>query len=388
MRLAVVNLTGGGLSLGYRKYLAEMLPRLAKHPDVEDLVVFAPARALTQASIGGVGVVPWSTRDSWLGLRSVRREIHARRAGVVFVPTARPFRASAVPTVVMVRNMEPFEVPFGSNPLPEALRNHLRLREARRACRTAERVLAVSEHVRTHLVRRWQLNPDSVGVVRHGVGEPELASGFTPPAWPGAVAPDLFLFTAGSLRPARGLEDLIRAMSSLRSLFPDLTAVIAGGQDRFMSAYVEGLRRLAAELGVADRIVWPGRLDAQQMAWCFGHAALFVMTSRAEACPNIALEAMSHGSFCVSVDRPPMPEFFADTALYYREGDAEQLAERVRGLLHRPGESADRRAAARRRARSFTWERTVDETVIQLEKAMGNCGRAGSRDGMTAGDER
>jgi hypothetical protein len=42
MRLAVVNLTGGGFSGGYKKYLENMLPRLAEHSEVEALLCASP----------------------------------------------------------------------------------------------------------------------------------------------------------------------------------------------------------------------------------------------------------------------------------------------------------------------------------------------------------
>ena len=35
MRIAVVNLTSGGLSGGYRKYLARLMPLLASDPRVQ-----------------------------------------------------------------------------------------------------------------------------------------------------------------------------------------------------------------------------------------------------------------------------------------------------------------------------------------------------------------
>ena len=42
MKVAVVNLTAGGISGGYRKYLLNILPRLAGHPSITDLVCASP----------------------------------------------------------------------------------------------------------------------------------------------------------------------------------------------------------------------------------------------------------------------------------------------------------------------------------------------------------
>jgi alpha-1,3-rhamnosyl/mannosyltransferase len=96
----------------------------------------------------------------------------------------------------------------------------------------------------------------------------------------------------------------------------------------------------------------------------------FVMTSRAEACPNTALEAMSAGAMIVSVDHEPMPEFFGDAALYYRAGDARALAERISTVLAGRVSPPEIAARARARAAGFTWSTTADRTIHELELAV------------------
>ena len=142
-----------------------------------------------------------------------------------------------------------------------------------------------------------------------------------------------FLFTAGSIRPARGLEDLVEALPGLSGRSLPSTVVIAGRSDSGTSGYQKALTERARQLGVANRIVWAGSLGEAEMVWCFRHCAAFVMTSRVEACPNVVLEAMSQGCACVSADGPPMPEFFGDTAVYYRAGDAAGLTRGLEQLL-------------------------------------------------------
>src|SRR5262249_59993443 len=101
-------------------------------------------------------------------------------------PTAR-FLDCGRPCVVMVRNMEPLERPFGGNTLRAGLRNLARAWTARRACRRATRVIAVSRHVADFLTSRWGLPPSKVGVVYHGVdpapattGRPSVLAGLEP----------------------------------------------------------------------------------------------------------------------------------------------------------------------------------------------------------------
>ena len=360
MRVAVVNLTSGGLSGGYRKYLARLMPLIAADQRITRLTVFVPRAAMVNLD-PGVDVRPWSSTRLPGHSHGLAPEVLASRPDVVFVPTARYVHVGATPAVVMVRNMEPLLRPFGGNPWSHSARNVLRAREARRACKRASRVIAVSEHVRDFVVTRWGLDPQRVGVVYHGVDR-------VPDEALERVAPADSLFTAGSIRPARGLEDVIGALSALDAR---VRLVIAGRVDPGCDGYAARLQRLAVQRGVADRIAWAGELRPTDMLRAFVSCAVFIMTSRAEACPNIALEAMSCGCASVSVDHAPMPEFFGGAARYYAAGQPGGLADQLRALLADAAERERLGTIARQRAATFTWDRTRDRTIEELQRAIG-----------------
>jgi glycosyltransferase involved in cell wall biosynthesis len=231
----------------------------------------------------------------------------------------------------------------------------------------------VSEFVREHLVTQWRLPPERVGLVYHGLpGEAQPRAAHAPAALRELPRTVPMLFTAGSIRPARGLEDILYAMPAILSAAPGAVLAIAGGLDAGATLYHHTrLLQLIDRLGLRAHVVWTGHLGAAEMAWCFQRAAAFVMTSRAEACPNTALEAMSHGSIIVSTDTQPMPEFFQSAAVYYRARRADSLAAAVIGILEmndvRRGTLS---GAAAERAGHFSWDRTADFTVLELTRAV------------------
>jgi glycosyltransferase involved in cell wall biosynthesis len=288
----------------------------------------------------------WPARDGLGAHRALRGELDRLSPDVVFFPTARRVDCGTVPTVVMVRNMEPLTVPFGGNTWRESLRNIARARAARAACLRASRIIAVSRHVQRFVTERWRLPAERVPLVYHGVDAADSGAAVMPTALAGIGR---FVFTAGSIRPARGLEDLIRAAPALLRDDPQMHIAIAGKADAGSHPYEARMRRLAAGLGIADAIVWAGQLTQAEMAWAYERSAAFVVTSRAEAGPNVALEALSHGAPIVSTLQEPMPEFFADTASYYRPGDAAGLASRVAEIVAAPAASASRRRESARR---------------------------------------
>jgi glycosyltransferase involved in cell wall biosynthesis len=362
MHVAVVNLTSGGLSGGYRSYLKALVPRLREDTRIRKLDVFVPPAAVPGLVASGlVGLATWPEADHRRGFPALRRQLALSGPDVVFVPSARHLDLGR-PCVVMVRNMEPLECPLAGHTVAAGLRNLARAYEARRACRRADRVIAVSEHVSRFLVGRWRVPAAKIGVVHHGVELPSSQA-----ARPAVLADQErpFLFTAGSIRPARGLDDLLAALAAIER--PPLL-VVAGAPDPDTERHSANLKARASALGIG--VLWAGALDGPEMAWCFSHCEAFVMTSRAEACPNIALEAMCHGCYVISTDHPPMPEVFGSAAIYYSARDAEDLRRRLTELRDLSASDAlRRRQEARERSQAFTWSETARRTVNELESA-------------------
>jgi glycosyltransferase involved in cell wall biosynthesis len=362
MKAAVLTLTRGSVSGGYRKYLQRLVPLLRARPEIERLDLFVPPQ------MAGPGDLTWPAGDELRGFCELRKSVAALEPDVVFIPTARVLRVGRVPVVSMIRNMEPLEVPFGGNGLIEGVKNMARARLACHSARRSNRVIAVSNHVRDFLVGRWHVSEERIGVVYHGIDPADPLDPPRPAALEEALGDAPFLFTAGSIRPARGLEDVVQALASLPA---EVKLVIAGTVDRGAEHYARDMRELARVHGVAARVIWAGHLDQRAMSWCFRRAAFFVMTSRAEACPNIVLEAMTEGAASISTDHPPMPEFFGDGALYYRQRDAGALARRLaEGFAAAESTLQELRQRARVRAGAFTWEATARATLTELRRAL------------------
>lgn len=369
MRVAIVNLTRGDLSYGYQKYLKELVPLLHQHPRITELVVFVPPKFTSLA--GGIQCHP--CLDTAAGRRNLKEALLKFSPDVIFCPNLRGISLARIPLVFMIRNMESLAQHFWGNYWWEELKNFARYYSARLVCRKAARVVAVSKYVKDFLVETWHVSPGKIGVVYHGVNEPANPATLPvperiPPQWTGE-----FLFTAGSIRPARGLEDVIQALPLLAARGVRLPLVIAGAAIKSTLPYYRKMQQLSRQLGVDDLIVWAGQLTPAEMSWCYFHNRVVIMTSRVEACPNVALEAMIHGSSCVIADNPPLPEFFQEACTFYMPRRPGSLAEAVLEVLNgSPQEQEQRQSLALARGREFTWQRTAELTVLELEKAAGS----------------
>jgi len=372
MRIAIVNFSSGGLSGGYKKYLNRVVPLMEFDSRIEHLDVFIPIE------IGQIskGKVRWHLLPKWNDIKVaswLKSHLPKLNPDVVFIPTARWINFNGIPTVIMVRNMEPLLDPFKVSSIKECLKNIGRYVSALKACKRANRIIAVSNHVREFLIKKWRINPHRIGIVYHGVDVSEKSSDILIPESINGNKISRFIFTAGSIRPARGLEDLIKTMKYLKDMYPDLNLIIAGKTSRETESYKHHLNKLAIKLGVRERILWVGHLNENEMIWCYQNCSVFIMTSRVEACPNIALEAMSHGCICLSAYDHCLPEIFRDAAMYYPPKDGKALSGAIQTVLK--WEDTQRKIMsekARNRASEFSWDVCARKTVMELAKATEN----------------
>ena len=328
----------------------ELVPLLLKDDRITELT-----------SIGPPGVTnldwAWPANDGLRGWRQLRAWLTDWRPDVVFIPTSRTFPWSLCPVVTMVRNMEPLVIPFSAPTWSERLRNLARRHAARASARQADRVIAVSEFVRHFVTDKWCIPDQRVGVVNHGVNGIRPSEMRQPAATHGSERHSIF--SCGSIRPARGIEDIVDALAVLRQEGREVTLWFGGSPSPGAEPYLERLQSRARAAGILDQIRWLDHLSPAEMQWCFTNASAFVMTSRVEACPNIVLEAMACGARSLSTDSAPMPEFFQDAATYYPAGNGHLLARAhlcMRGV---------------ERSRLYSWERasgrTVDELLIAVK---------------------
>lgn len=371
MRIAVLNPTASGMSGGYRSYLRNILPRFAADERVEALLCCTLASLRAEEWIPRhekmrfAACPPFSPLRPGLGGK-LTGLLETFRPDILFVPTARAVRFGNVPVVTMVQNMAPLG-PWKSYGPAEWPRLAVQWLETRRAVRRADGVVAISGFVREFLRDEWAVPEMKIASSYFGAPAPSAAQ-----VRPARLPVDWsdFIFTAGSLEPYRCLEDLVACAEHSRTKRGrPLRIVLAGSARAAMKSYESRLKAMAEKRGVTSDLCWIGQLTSAEMSWCYANCAAFVMTSRIEACPNTALEALACGAICIVADNPPLPELFAEAALYYTPGSGEMLAARIGEIRSwSAARKTEASAAAVARSRRFSWETASRETLDFLER--------------------
>jgi glycosyltransferase involved in cell wall biosynthesis len=159
------------------------------------------------------------------------------------------------------------------------------------------------------------------------------------------------LITVGSLKPEKNHALLLRAFARIADRQTKL--MILGEGDLRIE-----LERLAAELGIADRVLLPGfALDP----WPYlASADLFVLSSDYEGFPLVLAEAMHAGLRIVSTDCKSGPAEMTDNGRFGRLvpcGDVDALARAIDAALKEEARPEEVRAQADRVAGAAAIER-------------------------------
>lgn len=379
MKVAVVNITGGGISGGYRKYLANVIPRMATDDRITAILCATPESLIAHQWIEGHAKIEFIDSGRFKFMRhkpadGLRRALERFKPDVLFVPVERHVEFGDIPKVIMVQNMLSLAGESKGYPITEKMRHIAQSIESWKALRNATRVIAISDFVRGFLVDKAGMPAEKVAMIYYGcdVQTVDKIKKYEQPEKLTEVIKHGFIFTAGSIFPARGLEDLIQSAQILKARGVDFgRIVIAGELPKVMSSYYRKLKIFIEKQKLSGDIIWAGRLNQLEMGWCYANCKLFVMPSRIESFGIVGTEAMAHGCISIAADNPCLPEIFFDAAMFYQPKNANMLADRISeaiGFSEQKCENMKEKAIER--AKQFSWDLAADKTITVLRQAV------------------
>ncbi|MFJ2978249.1 glycosyltransferase family 4 protein [Curtobacterium sp. NPDC087082] len=234
---------------------------------------------------------------------------------------------------------------------------------SRRSLRTRPVVIVPSAATATEAARvvsgiRADVRVAPLGVDRTVFHEPSTAE--VEDARIAATLPDDASWIAflGTIEPRKNVTALLDAYAAVRdaravtgSDTPWLVLSGARGWDEAAIARLDALQD-------ADHVIEAGYLPLEDLSGFLGGAEFVVYPSLGEGFGLPVVEAMATGACVLTTRRLSLPEVGGDAAVY-TEPDTSALGAAMASLLDDPALVASHRAAALRRASSFTWEATA-----------------------------
>ena len=275
-------------------------------------------------------------RDPWSGMAVIQRD---------------------VATVYEVNGLPSVELPYLHPGIPRGTLE--RIAEVEQRCLDAADAIVVPSPVIAAALERRGVAPARIHVIPNGADLP------APTARPEG-APGRYLLYFGALQPWQGLDTALRALARLTDELEDLALVVCASVHRRKA---KPYRRLAARLGVEERVHWHFALPEAELAPWREHAVASLAPLRdcsrnvAQGCaPLKVLESMASGVPVVASDLPVARQLMEDgeQGLLVPADRPGETARAVRALLDFPDRAAAMGAAGRTRvAERFSWHASV-----------------------------
>ena len=264
-----------------------------------------------------------------------------------------------VPYVLTVHDLVPLLLP---ETVSTPFRWQFRLWLAR-SLEVAQQVICVSETAKTSVLERFDVDPNKLTVVHHGVDHVDRVAppDSTTVKWIDALGlQSPWVLYAGALDARKNVELVVRAVEKLFDGGQPVTLVLAG-QRWFGASRIEQELTRVKERGVDVRIL--GYLQDPVFYALMRRAGVFVFPSRYEGFGLPPLEAMRLGVPTIVSTEGSLPEVCGDGAARVGPDDVNGLAELLSNWLRSSGERERWAARAKQRADQFSWARTAASTA-------------------------
>lgn len=235
--------------------------------------------------------------------------------------------------------------------------------------RLADVVMSTNESYRRIARERGGKDPRDVFVVRNG---PELSR--LRCAAPNSALRDgkpHLLVYVGMMGGQDGLDYLLRAVAALAETRDDFRALLVGD-----GPAVPGLKALAAELGVADRVAFTGLVGQDKVFEAIATASVCLCPDPKIGLNDLStlvkvLEYMGMARPVVAFDLTETRASAGEAALYATPNDPREFADKVAELLDNPDEAARRGETGRERIlNGLAWDHQAEHLLAAYGRAL------------------
>jgi glycosyltransferase involved in cell wall biosynthesis len=241
----------------------------------------------------------------------------------------------------------------------------------------SDRLIVMSQHSSQFLQEIFQVSPEKIDVIPHGV--PNLA--FVDPNFYKdrfGVGGKSVLLTFGLLSPNKGVETVIQALPRILSHNANVRYIVAGAthphiRRREGDKYRESLQALAKDLGVERNVIFHNRfLSPEEMMEFIGSADIYITPYKNEAqvVSGTLAYALGAGKAVIST-----PYWHALELLDQRRGilvpfnDHNAIAEQTIRLLENEAERHAMRKRAYQYSRNMVWKCVAQDYMGSFQRA-------------------
>jgi glycosyltransferase involved in cell wall biosynthesis len=239
--------------------------------------------------------------------------------------------------------------------------------------RTADLLLAISEHTRQDAVKHLRIAPDKVITVGTGV-DPFFRSFFVDrKKWQAVLNRKFgiqrkFVFYTGGTDWRKNIAGLITSFSQLPAAMrlEYLLVIACSLSDEELRRY----RAVSVQLGVEKAVIFTNFVSQEELAALYRLCTIFVFPSLYEGFGLPVAEAMCCGAPVITGNSSSLPEVVRNAGILVDAASPEKLSEAMLRLLTDKALRKELSERSLRRSAEFSWEK-VARKVISAYEALG-----------------
>lgn len=235
-------------------------------------------------------------------------------------------------------------------------------KEKQKAVLAAQAILCVSENTKKDLLERYPTLENKV-TVTYLASEIDITKSYGEEKIP---TKPYYLFVGSRDKHYKNFDGLLLAFSKVVSVNSDVALCVVGHS--FNNYEIN----LIKELKLTNHIEHYGQVDDSHLAKLYRCSVAFVYPSFYEGFGIPPLEAMSCGTVTVASNTSSIPEVVGDAGILFDPKAVGDLADILLFLLDNPAERDRLITKSIERAKAFSWDKTVAQTV-EVYRSLSNC---------------
>ena len=227
----------------------------------------------------------------------------------------------------------------------------------------ADRILAVSAITKRIIVEKYGIPADKIEVVHNAIDVDSLNDGYeydnrTYRYLEGLKDEGYTIISAITrFTIQKGLANLVRAVAKASEKYNRFALLLAGdGEQR------DELIRLAADLGISDKIFFTGFVRGKQWRDAYSVSDVFVLSSISEPFGLTALEAAHHDNALIVTNQSGVGEVL-QSIFRYDFWDVERLADQLVGIATSPALKDSLRTNILNEYARLSWHDVADKCI-------------------------
>lgn len=236
----------------------------------------------------------------------------------------------------------------------------------RRSVKKAKKIIAVSETVKTDILKHFDVSPSKVKVIYHGIS-PIFKKSIDETILYKYHLPKQYILFVGNIEPKKNLERLIKAFDLLRRTNKIKHKLVIVGKKGWKYKSVFGI---IDELKIYDEVIFTGYVPEEDLPTIYSMADIFVFPSLYEGFGFPPLESMACEVPVLVSDKGALPEITGGNCIQIDPYNIDEIAKGMYRLLIDTKLRKRSMQQGKEWIKQFSWEKAAIETYMVYKQSI------------------